>query len=618
MVPDTEKYRSVLLRPKGNTVPVECPAFVLHEICGAALSEPVNQPQVAIEVKGNLFGRNLDINYQLPLSPGEVELGGVLFGRREETQARVLAFRALHRGHRSRLDATLSEEDLHALIALIKAARADRDLQNLEPLGWFRAHPKSPLTLSGRDQELFQYVFNEPWQIGLVLRPNRSAPAKARFFLRDAGGSIRPKSCYRDVIVPVAGAGSTVQVERPIPGRSITHAAPAAVPALSPQHQPASRPPVGKMALILATVLGLTYWWFVAPQAIPQPSSIRHPSATNPKTNDHKQAEQQAAALWKKWQEETRLQIPDAPAPAPPPRPPQKSENIAPNKMPEAPTVIRVPVTPPSVGPAAPKPASHSREAKPGSHSQERVRGRAPTPPPVVHRTPPAAPLHSTPPRAPLVAKAVPPVPLARSLAAPQSSSGASSNPQRVQAIPQPASPPPAPREPPPAAAPKQERPPAEQPAPVPSAVTSPAVRAVPEPAVRAVPVKVAPTSGRLIWTGRLQKNGAVVISGATASTGSLIGELPGKPVKFRIWPGDLTDDGILLYVSNLPGSGRLPEAPGPQNGWNKTIYSVNSRRADDVMIVEAPGPQNDWKHLVLRARNQKLSIVVVDWVLTP
>ena len=150
---------------------------------------------------------------------------------------------------------------------------------------------------------------------------------------------------------------------------------------------------------------------------------------------------------------------------------------------------------------------------------------------------------------------------------------------------------------------------PAMQPAPAPEMVKVPAPPAT--------AVTTAPTSGRLIWTGHLQKNQTLTIEGANASTGSFTGELPGKPIQLKIWPGDLADDGIVMYTANAQGASAAYEPPGPQNGWNKTLYTLNPRRAAEILLVEPPGPQNGWKRLVLRSKSQKASVILVEWTLS-
>jgi hypothetical protein len=111
-----------------------------------------------------------------------------------------------------------------------------------------------------------------------------------------------------------------------------------------------------------------------------------------------------------------------------------------------------------------------------------------------------------------------------------------------------------------------------------------------------------------------LQQTGAITIDGKNATSGTVEGELPGRPVRVSVSPGDLSSDGLVLYTSNPQYRNSVIEPPGPQNGWNKTVYEPNAKRANDVTVAEPPGPQNGWKRLVLRSRNTKISVIVVDW----
>jgi hypothetical protein len=165
--------------------------------------------------------------------------------------------------------------------------------------------------------------------------------------------------------------------------------------------------------------------------------------------------------------------------------------------------------------------------------------------------------------------------------------------------------------------------PPAEKPAP-PAAqppVAAPEKAAAVKPIVtpappRAASVPATPVSGRIIWIGRLQKNEEFWISGKTCSTGTLIGQLPGKPVKFSVSPGNLSNDGIVLYTANPQYANNVIESPGAQNGWNKTTYTWNPKYANDVTVKEAPAAQNQWNRVVLHSKNPKISVVVIDWAL--
>jgi len=117
-----------------------------------------------------------------------------------------------------------------------------------------------------------------------------------------------------------------------------------------------------------------------------------------------------------------------------------------------------------------------------------------------------------------------------------------------------------------------------------------------------------------VLWIGRLQKNQPLTISGRSCSTGTLIGELPARPFKFSISPGDLSGDGIVLFTSNLQFANNVVEPPGAENGWNKTVYTWNPKYANDVSVDETPAAKTGWSRMVLHSRNPKISVLVIDW----
>ncbi len=120
-----------------------------------------------------------------------------------------------------------------------------------------------------------------------------------------------------------------------------------------------------------------------------------------------------------------------------------------------------------------------------------------------------------------------------------------------------------------------------------------------------------------MIWTGRLARGQAIQISGSHASFGHLTGALPGQPVRVRVFPGELTHDGLRIFTAD-PKWDSAPEAPGAQNGWNRTVYVLNPRQAADIRILEAPDQQNTWKRMTLRAGRADHSIIVVRWERVP
>src|SRR6185369_14486211 len=74
----------------------------------------------------------------------------------------------------------------------------------LEPVGWFRAHPRSGLDLSPRDLEISTFLFPEIWQVALVLRPGNSTPSCVRVYFRDSDGALYADRAFREFAVPIA------------------------------------------------------------------------------------------------------------------------------------------------------------------------------------------------------------------------------------------------------------------------------------------------------------------------------------------------------------------------------------------------------------------------------
>ena len=578
----TAERESSLTTAEERAASVECLPSTLQQIREIVLEVANRHRPVRFEVSGELFGKELDINCRLPFRPREVEVCGVLFGEREKARVRILAFRPLVSDQAVGRAHTLSERDRQALVALIAAAQANPDLHRLQPVGWFRAHSKGNSRLSKRDLEVFEYFFNEPWQIGLILGPAASASAGVQCFLRDIDGSIRPPCELEEVVAPATLGDTTVRTER----------LPPSAPPLpwQPQTSPALAAPISWVVLLLGAVLGLAYWWMQASQQDPFQTPYRRPQVSVA-AEPNKKIEQAAATLWKKWEEELRRKQEVAALREQLERqgPLQRPEELParPLKLPPAPIRTHPPTVRRSGGPLL----STRRSFRPPAQ-------KLPQLPLVSSQRPPTDSGHltqSSP--ALMIATPAPPRPAVDSplttppaLSIPPRQKTATDAPVAPQPVARPASP---------ADIPHQEQ-----------SSVSPKNSAAP------ATVSAAPSFGRLIWTGRLPKNGTLIIDGGHPSTGSITAELPGKPVKFSVWPGVLTDGGIVLYTSKRQGSGAL-ESPGPQNGWNKTVYMPNKHHAGDIEVVGLPAPNNSWKRLVLRSKSQT-SVILVEWALIP
>ncbi|MBI3682378.1 MAG: hypothetical protein HY235_18520 [Acidobacteria bacterium] len=171
---------------------VECPVSLLEEMHGAAQEE---------------FHR-LD---------GAVETGGVLFGRRTEQVVRILSWRPIRCDHAFGPRLALSNHDRQALIEMLEQAQRAPDLQVLEPVGWFVSHWPSGVSMTEEDLDLYQRFFAEPWQVTLVIEPQRSGPARAGFFGRERDGRVRADASYREFSIEgTRSAGVAHPVPEPV------------------------------------------------------------------------------------------------------------------------------------------------------------------------------------------------------------------------------------------------------------------------------------------------------------------------------------------------------------------------------------------------------------------
>jgi len=139
------------------------------------------------------------------IARGGLEVGGVLFGKRKGDVVRILASRPLASEYASGPSFVLSEKDRDALSRIIESAQRDPELKGMVPVGWYHSHTRSGIFLSDHDLAIYDLHFPEPWQVSLVLRPERLKPLRAGFFIREAGGAVRTESSYREFVVQATG-----------------------------------------------------------------------------------------------------------------------------------------------------------------------------------------------------------------------------------------------------------------------------------------------------------------------------------------------------------------------------------------------------------------------------
>jgi len=121
--------------------------------------------------------------------------------------------------------------------------------------------------------------------------------------------------------------------------------------------------------------------------------------------------------------------------------------------------------------------------------------------------------------------------------------------------------------------------------------------------------------TGAVIWTGRLGKSRILSIDKNHPSTGSITGAFPpGQPIRVRVYPAELTNDGLKVYSAIDKYPAGYSEPPGPGNGSNKTLYVPDPRLAGAVSVLEYPGSKNGWNRLVLRGEINKVSVILIQW----
>ncbi len=134
-------------------------------------------------------------------STGGLDIGGVLYGTHQDNLVRILAWRPISSEHAEGPELRLSADDRRELVRQLLAAKQDRDLQSLQPVGWFLSHMRSGIAFSAADREIFDGYFGEPWQVTLVLLPAPEGTARAGFFVREASGKLRSESSYREFTI---------------------------------------------------------------------------------------------------------------------------------------------------------------------------------------------------------------------------------------------------------------------------------------------------------------------------------------------------------------------------------------------------------------------------------
>lgn len=550
------------------------------------------------------------------LSHGGVEIGGVLFGIGDAGSIRVLAHKALECEHAFGPSFTLSHNDTKALEDLLADAENNSELAGMRAVGWYHSHTRSDISLTEKDLQLFQRYFPETWQIALVLRPNRFEPVRAGLFFRDSNGTVHEDSTRRQFVVHPTGGKplapeSALAATEPAPLLNTEH------PPHSPQESE-SRQEVRELVTTFPTagVAARSRWPWRSASILLLSAAVTYWIASSPPAAGLSlralDTDGQLRIDWR-WEDRAiqdsasgELEIEDGSA---------RVENELSAEQLRAGSVTYERNTGNVLIRLTVHGANHSIRSETarflGSPVARKTRIAANTADRIVD--PPAGDLRNGGARLQKSEKEIraeepprqPARPIAREHAkveTPMPAPAMAPQPARQLIIP----------------AARVARSLDLAPPPVP-AMASNMIPALPDliprlpPPHPPKPAYRGPLDGRIIWTGKLQHRGTIEILGAVASQGHITSGLPGVPVRVQVFPGELSGGGLRLFTANSGSTGET-EAPGAQNGWNRTTYVLSPPQAETIHLIEGPGSQNAWRGLRLRAERGEHSIIVLKW----
>ena len=558
------------------------------------------------------------------LAKGGVEIGGVLFGVRDSDALKILTYRALACEYAFGPSFTLSDNDRRVLRDLLTSPSTDSSLSGMQPVGWYHSHTRSDVLLSEEDLQLFQQYFPEAWQIALVLRPHRFGPVRAGFFFREPDGSVQAAaSCHEFIIKPELDPPTTrLSTDSALANGASAPANPSLVESALPEQcpeppatassrsepEPRWSPPRStsfhpsrewslRAAAIVVCLAAALFWtarfrgsaglslheldagghlridWNHNARIIGQGESGALEIEDGSFKLHHELSQEHlrtgsATYLRTTGNVLVRLLVRGA----------DQSTFSEITRFLGPPVAAAAPI---DTGPAGPSATKDGTAARPGQREPEHVQ-------------PMDRPSYQIARDAPVQADSARQTTPASAL-------------KRQQLIL------------PPAGSSRPEEPMLPAPpviAPNAAATMATYIPHLPIPAPLN-PVDQGPSVGTIIWTGKLARSSTIQILGNRASQGRVTGGLPGIPVRVQVFPSELIQEGLRVFTAD-PESINPPEAPGAQNGWNRTVYVLNPRKAGEISILEAPGQPNAWNRLILRAERGDHSIIVLRWERVP
>lgn len=497
---------------------------------------------------------------------GGLEIGGILYGAREGGITRILGCAEIACDHARGPGFVLSAADEQALAGQL----ASRIPEQMIPVGWYCSHTRSGMALTAANRELFDRFFPQPWQIGLVVCPERFGPARIAIVLREADGRL-PEIPGREFTLEPLRETAPSSTDAPAPMESDPRPAVLDSPPvrnLRPWRKAAAMAVAG---MLVAFVLA----WIASSHTAPPRLGLRTyelAGQTRIEWDRDAPAVTKASHGW--------LEIDDGGA---------KTTLVLDAVQLRASSVTYV---------------QHSGDVVVRLHVDRAASGPKPQDEFARLLIAPPAPRGSA-------EAAAPPGAVGARPTAPAPRGG-----QQAERTLTDAAAPGAVRRPATIPTPKSAPPPdANLPPPPLVAYAPPAqpsltlLKALPVPQIYQ-----GPRSGRLVWTGDLARRGVIEIDQGKANMGVLRGALPGQPVEIRVHPAEFGPSGLVAYTAD--SAARRQEPPAQNNGWNATRFDWDPERARDLSILEAPNPSNEYKRLVLRSDTRGYSVILVEWTL--
>jgi hypothetical protein len=124
------------------------------------------------------FGRSLPV--------GE-EIAGVLYGRSGPTSIEIRAWRRVEGLVPGQPAVPLPDAAFANARLLVADYRADIELRDLKPVGWFRSRTRGMAALSPEDAQVCSILFDNQPCVAVILRPSTQKPVTAAFFEVEPG-----------------------------------------------------------------------------------------------------------------------------------------------------------------------------------------------------------------------------------------------------------------------------------------------------------------------------------------------------------------------------------------------------------------------------------------------